>query len=814
MDGAAGGLLTFNPGTAVGWYGLGLALTNGASISFTGLVASPCYFVRCNTVQENDQSGDTSATGITCPDLNASSAVQATFTRFSAAGDLAAFFDASQLYPDYFYNCEFWDGLLGGNVPNGGFGSDVFLVNCLLDRSATAFNTTATSTVWQLTMQNCTLHGGSLYLSQSNPSENASLTVGDSAFDGTEITITNTPNGTADISGVHDAYLTNATKLPHESNDPADQTNFNWQIGQLGNYYLPPGSPLINAGDQSASGIPDSTGYVPKDLSIFTTQTNQMPESAKNPAGNVDIGYHHAAPLQASSFDLQPCVNSAASPQSDSFDFSTQNSGWNRNNPDSWGLLVIYLTNSSPQWGSLTNVNYDNYVYTPSQCYDGPDSFGYQMSDGFFIPTTAMVYVTVADVISASYSPAPAQTPVNTPANITLSGSDSCGQSVSFSWPSTTSQGGTLTGSGSSVTYHPPTSFSGIDGFEFQVVNQCGNSAGAIVFITVGTNSGTGGPFTVVTNLNGGGPIGIDYSPTKNALIVSVDGGDPDFGYDDFVLLSTNTSGGLIVTNSSSVVNLQDEVKVAIVKQGVNGFTNSDVYFGSDTGNGSPGIGWLSADGTSSNLFWCTLTNGVVANSLPLRGGLYVDQTGVFSNDVVAVTSPNTSETGNKGIWSVDARAHSKLVAQINTLHLEGVITLPNSTNQWGPWAGKILTGDEDNNLLYAVDTNGNVTLFSLGIASEDFDIISTNQDLYICDNDSPYKILKLSHTWLTNYVGDLLITQAGDGNFGYTDPRLFIVNWNGTNFVTRSIAGRPYGFSHFEHVSFAPLSLHSQPIQ
>jgi len=189
---------------------------------------------------------------------------------------------------------------------------------------------------------------------------------------------------------------------------------------------------------------------------------------------------------------------------------------------------------------------------------------------------------------------------------------------------------------------------------------------------------------------------------------------------------------------------------------------------------------------------------------------------GTFNYDLIAVASDAPRQ-----VWLANSNGKATLLAQIgfqieanSADTLEGVITLPNSTNQWGPWAGKILTGDEDNNLLYAVDTNGNVTLFSLGIASEDFDIISTNQDLYICDNDSPYKILKLSHTWLTNYVGDLLITQAGDGNFGYTDPRLFIVNWNGTNFVTRSIAGRPYGFSHFEHVSFAPLSLHSQPIQ
>lgn len=358
--------------------------------------------------------------------------------------------------------------------------------------------------------------------------------------------------------------------------------------------------------------------------------------------------------------------------------------------------------------------------------------------------------------------------------------------------------------------YTPSNNYIGADSFEFQASDGCGEAASFIVPITVGTNSA--GPFTVVTNLSGGGPNAIDYSPTQNALIVTVSSGEPDFNNDDFVQLGTNAAGALTMTNFSSIAGLPDEVKMAIVRQSVGGFTEGDVYFGSDTGNGSPGIGWLSADGTRSNLFWCILTNDVVINSLPLRGALYVDQNGIFSNSVVAVTSSSVeNDSTTKGVWQADAQAHPKLIAQVATFHLEGVITLPNSTNQWGPWAGKIISGDEDENLLYTIDTNGDLTPYDMGIASEDIDLIPTNQDLYVCDY-AKSRILKLSHAWLTNYVGDLLITQAGDGAFG--DARLFILNWNGTNFVTRSIAGTQYSLDHFEHVSFAPLNLPSQQMQ
>ena len=143
---------------------------------------------------------------------------------------------------------------------------------------------------------------------------------------------------------------------------------------------------------------------------------------------------------------------------------------------------------------------------------------------------------------------------------------------------------------------------------------------------------------------------------------------------------------------------------------------------------------------------------------------------------------------------------------------LEGVITLPNDTNQWGPWAGKILTGDEDQGILYTIDTNGTVTPYDLGIAPDDFVLIPTNQDLYVCGY-SRNSILRLSSSFFTNYISDLLITQEGD--YGNYPAGLFIVNCNGTNFVTRSINGNAVtnGVGVLEGAAFAPLNLPSRPI-
>jgi hypothetical protein len=103
------------------------------------------------------------------------------------------------------------------------------------------------------------------------------------------------------------------------------------------------------------------------------------------------------------------------------------------------------------------------------------------------------------------------------------------------------------------------------------------------------------------------------------------------------------------------------------------------------------------------------------------------------------------------------------------------------------------------------------VQSFDLGIAPEDFDIIKPGQDLYCLSETGPESIRKLSSTMLTNYWGDLLITQEGAFGPDINEGRLFIVHWDNsnTNFVIRSIT--PH--SWLEHVTFAPINLPSHQL-
>jgi hypothetical protein len=286
-------------------------------------------------------------------------------------------------------------------------------------------------------------------------------------------------------------------------------------------------------------------------------------------------------------------------------------------------------------------------------------------------------------------------------------------------------------------------------------------------------------------------PVGIDYNPVINALIVSVGASN------NFVRIDANGATNLW----SGVHGLPEEIKLATVKTTAGGFTNGVMFYGNGT-NGS--IGRMSADGSNFTNSWVNL-----ANETLLRGSLYVDQTGTFDHDLIAVTGGAEGVGG--GVWRIGPSGTNRL-ANITNTHLEGVITLTNDATLWGPWAGRILAGAEDRHLIFAIATNGAVTQFDLGIRPEDFDIIHTNQNLY-CTDPERNLILKLPGILFAGHDDHLLITQAGEvGQI----PKLFIVYWDNSTskFVVQSITYRfPPNFAkgHFEHVTFAPIDIPTQ---
>ena len=294
----------------------------------------------------------------------------------------------------------------------------------------------------------------------------------------------------------------------------------------------------------------------------------------------------------------------------------------------------------------------------------------------------------------------------------------------------------------------------------------------------------------------------------SNCLVLSLNYADG--GPCNFALLDANHN----LTQWSSVTNLGDgftEIKIATAKMTTNGYTVGDLFFGNTLPGG---IGRVSADGTAANITWLTIS----PEDDPLAGDLYLDQTGIWGHDLLAVAGTHAAWPGTRDVWRVNAATGiATLVTNIPTGHLEGVLTLPNDA-RYGPWAGKLLTGDEGQKVIYAVDTNGNYRAYGradgLDISPDTFRLIpaaSERQNLYCCAIANGYVgyVLKLSWEVLAPHAGDVLVVQSGEVGLGL--PGVYVVHWNGSGFTTWSfMLGSTLGdagFS-FEKAVFAPIDI------
>jgi hypothetical protein len=324
------------------------------------------------------------------------------------------------------------------------------------------------------------------------------------------------------------------------------------------------------------------------------------------------------------------------------------------------------------------------------------------------------------------------------------------------------------------------------------------------VSITISDNFGLTNLFEIVaTNLPA--PVDIDYAPPAQSLLLSV-----NYFTDGTNFALLNTNGIFSYWSPAQGIGEGREIKIATVKATINGFTNGDLFFD----NGLPGgIGWVSSNGVASNTNWAG--NSALLNEPEVLGGdIYVDQTGVWGNDLLAVSGDEDRLDGARGVWRIHNVTNATLVTRIPSQHLEGILTVSNNPAQYGPWAGKLLTGDDHSGTIYAVDTNGNWTRYNLGICPDTIRIIPTNQDLYCVDynatNGFQSILLKVSRRWLTNYVGDILMVQAGENQ---PNPALYIVHWNGVSFDVHGLALHDFRNSFgdfFEKAAFAPITLPS----
>ncbi|HEY5298875.1 MAG TPA: Ig-like domain-containing protein [Verrucomicrobiae bacterium] len=164
--------------------------------------------------------------------------------------------------------------------------------------------------------------------------------------------------------------------------------------------------------------------------------------------------------------------------------------------------LELSLTFSILTWpahGTLDTNNMPEVIYTPTNCFEGQDSFTFTASDGQYTSTPATVTLIIADPVSA-YSPT-LQTCRGMSNSFSL-GADNCSETLGYALLSNPAYG-TLSGTAANLTYTATgTNYTGTDSFNYVVYNDCGDTATGTVAVTVGDVQLYPDPQNVMTGTN------------------------------------------------------------------------------------------------------------------------------------------------------------------------------------------------------------------------------------------------------------------------------------------------------------------------
>ena len=399
--------LTIASGTVIACYNdTGIWLQDGSAISSIGTPVAPNWFTYYLSVQEQSVSLGAYSNLYYAQDVtpyyvgNVPPNGVFQFSKFALpAGGIWQFYDrVNSSYGNLvIQDCEIWNGY---NDFSGAPSATATVNNTLFARSRFYADDNA-SIGYSLSLSNNLfwgIFGGTtdlqIYLSAANP-----WSIFNNDFDTCRINVlgTSTTNG-------YNAYLNcsgDGRLYPTNINDIVTNVGLAYQTGPLGGFYQPTNSPLIDRGSESV----DDAG-----LTGYTILTNQTPDT-----GTVDIGYHYAVIEQPVASDdpyEQPCENNA-------YDIDLSNYAYDLN-----GLTLTYIVVTPPTHGMLSNAGSGHFIYTPTSCYEGTDSFTYKVNDGYLESDTATVTLAIGDIVYTYYYPSPGQTCKITPLNITLVGYD------------------------------------------------------------------------------------------------------------------------------------------------------------------------------------------------------------------------------------------------------------------------------------------------------------------------------------------------------------------------------------------------------
>jgi len=186
--------------------------------------------------------------------------------------------------------------------------------------------------------------------------------------------------------------------------------------------------------------------------------------------------------------------------------------------------LAFALASPAPAHGTLSGTA-PNVTYTPALNYNGPDSFGFKVTDPFNNSDTGVVNVNVTPTNDAPVATnVSASTSEDNAVAVTLVASDLDGDSLTYSVVGSPAHG-SLSGTAPNLTYTPALNYNGPDSFTFKATDPSlvdSNVATATLSVSSVNDPPTANPQSVTTNEDTALPITLTGSDIETPPTFSI----------------------------------------------------------------------------------------------------------------------------------------------------------------------------------------------------------------------------------------------------------------------------------------------------
>ena len=290
--------------------------------------------------------------------------------------------------------------------------------------------------------------------------------------------------------------------------------------------------------------------------------------------------------------------------------------------------------------------------------------------------------------------------------------------------------------------------------------------------------------------------IGIDWLPATNQLLVSV---NYDTGLPQNFATVDRTSGSQAPWGA--VAGWDQEIYFATVRPGQPGGWPAGHVYSAQGFVDTQCIAELDSSGSVLNPCFAFLPGEAKLK----RGDITFDRYGVPGLNGALVVLASDDTVGPATVWTVSSTGGAATKIADLALHAEGAAVIPNDP-VYGPWAGKILVGEQFQGLLEAIDPISGIHVATdvQGRNVEDIWVVPPGSDFYGADHGDARVWTASAAQWsANNLVGKILLAEEDGGH-------LWTIEWNGSSFVITTINDGLTGGQarQWEHITFAPANV------